>query len=82
MSLVLNAATLGKKLKKLHSIMQLLRLNELSLISFILNKMTEAMSLYHYVFKLFLQMYKQARGYKTFLMLNSTEHEIFPAHKC
>ena len=23
-----------------------------------------------------------ARGYKTFFMLNSTEHEIFPAHKC
>ena len=22
------------------------------------------------------------RGYKTFFMLNSTEHEIFPAHKC
>ena len=22
------------------------------------------------------------RGYKTFSMLNSTEHEIFPAHKC
>ena len=21
-------------------------------------------------------------GYKTFFMLNSTEHEIFPAHKC
>ena len=24
----------------------------------------------------------RARGYKTFFMLNSTEHEIFPAHKC
>ena len=24
----------------------------------------------------------RARGYKTFSMLNSTEHEIFPAHKC
>ena len=23
-----------------------------------------------------------ARGYKTFFMLNSTEHGIFPAHKC
>ena len=23
-----------------------------------------------------------ARGYKTFFMFNSTEHEIFPAHKC
>ena len=23
-----------------------------------------------------------ARGYKTFFMLNSTEHEIFPAHIC
>ena len=23
-----------------------------------------------------------SRGYKTFFMLNSTEHEIFPAHKC
>ena len=22
------------------------------------------------------------RGYKTFSMLNSVEHEIFPAHKC
>ena len=22
------------------------------------------------------------RGYKTFFMLNSIEHEIFPAHKC
>ena len=22
------------------------------------------------------------QGYKTFFMLNSTEHEIFPAHKC
>ena len=22
------------------------------------------------------------RGYKTFFMLNSTEHELFPAHKC
>ena len=22
------------------------------------------------------------RGYKTFFMLNSTEHEIFPAHQC
>ena len=22
------------------------------------------------------------RGYKTFFMLNSTEHGIFPAHKC
>ena len=22
------------------------------------------------------------RGYKTFFMLNSGEHEIFPAHKC
>ena len=22
------------------------------------------------------------RGYKTFFLLNSTEHEIFPAHKC
>ena len=22
------------------------------------------------------------RGYKTFFMLNSTEHENFPAHKC
>ena len=22
------------------------------------------------------------RGYKTFFMLNSTEHEIFPAHTC
>ena len=22
------------------------------------------------------------RGYKTFFMLNSAEHEIFPAHKC
>ena len=24
----------------------------------------------------------RSRGYKTFFMLNSTEHEIFPAHKC
>ena len=23
-----------------------------------------------------------ARGYKTFFMLNSTEHELFTAHKC
>ena len=23
-----------------------------------------------------------ARGYKTFFMLNSVEHKIFPAHKC
>ena len=23
-----------------------------------------------------------ARGYKTFFMLNSAEHEIYPAHKC
>ena len=23
-----------------------------------------------------------ARAYKTFFMLNSIEHEIFPAHKC
>ena len=23
-----------------------------------------------------------AGGYKTFFMLNSIEHEIFPAHKC
>ena len=22
------------------------------------------------------------RGYKTFFMLNSVEHEIYPAHKC
>ena len=22
------------------------------------------------------------RGYKTFFMLNSAEHEIYPAHKC
>ena len=22
------------------------------------------------------------RGYKAFFMLNSTEHEIFPAHNC
>ena len=22
------------------------------------------------------------RGYKTFFMLNSSEHEIYPAHKC
>ena len=22
------------------------------------------------------------QGYKTFFMLNSVEHEIFPAHKC
>ena len=22
------------------------------------------------------------RGYKTFFMLNSVEHEIFPAHEC
>ena len=22
------------------------------------------------------------RGYKTFIVLNSTEHEIFPAYKC
>ena len=22
------------------------------------------------------------RGYKTFFMVNSTEHEIFPAYKC
>ena len=25
---------------------------------------------------------KQARGGKTFSMLNSAEHEIYPAHKC
>ena len=24
----------------------------------------------------------RARGYKTFFMLNSVEHEIFPAHIC
>ena len=31
----------------------------------------------------FLKGYIRARGYKTFFfMLNSTEHEIFPAHKC
>ena len=24
----------------------------------------------------------RARGYKTFFMLNSIEHEIFPAHTC
>ena len=23
-----------------------------------------------------------ARGYKTFFMLNSAEHNIYPAHKC
>ena len=23
-----------------------------------------------------------SRGYKTFFMLNSVEHEIFPAHQC
>ena len=23
-----------------------------------------------------------SRGYKTFFMLNSPEHEIYPAHKC
>ena len=23
-----------------------------------------------------------SRGYKTFFMLNSNEHEIYPAHKC
>ena len=22
------------------------------------------------------------RGYKTFFILNSTEHEVYPAHKC
>ena len=26
--------------------------------------------------------YIRARGYKTFFMLNSNEHEIFPAHIC
>ena len=25
---------------------------------------------------------KQARGYKTFFILNSAGHEIYPAHKC
>ena len=25
---------------------------------------------------------KRARGYKTFFMLNSAEHKIYPAHKC
>ena len=24
----------------------------------------------------------RSRGYKTIFMLNSIEHEIFPAHKC
>ena len=24
----------------------------------------------------------KARGYKTFSMFNSAEHEIYPAHKC
>ena len=24
----------------------------------------------------------QARGYKTFFVLNSAEHKIYPAHKC
>ena len=24
----------------------------------------------------------QARGYKAFFMLNSAEHEVYPAHKC
>ena len=24
----------------------------------------------------------KARGYKTFFMLNSAEHENYPAHKC
>ena len=23
-----------------------------------------------------------ARGYKTFFMVNSAEHEVYPAHKC
>ena len=29
-----------------------------------------------------LQDHIRSRGYKTFFMLNSTEHEIFPAHQC
>ena len=28
------------------------------------------------------KIYGLARGYKTFFMLNSAEHEIFFAHKC
>ena len=32
--------------------------------------------------KCFRKVYTRARGYKTFFMLNSTEHENFPAHKC
>ena len=28
------------------------------------------------------QMMPMPRGYKTFFMLNSTEHEIYTAHKC
>ena len=26
--------------------------------------------------------YSGPQGYKTFFMLNSNEHEIYPAHKC
>ena len=26
--------------------------------------------------------FARPRGYKTFCMLNSAEHEIYPAHKC
>ena len=31
--------------------------------------------------KLFCECFR-ARGYKTFFMLNSAEHEFFPAYKC
>ena len=31
---------------------------------------------------IFLSLAAWPQGYKTFFMLNSTEHEICPAHKC
>ena len=34
---------------------------------------------WHYYFSV---LYFRARGCKTFFMLNSVEHEFFPAHKC
>ena len=33
-------------------------------------------------FLFYLPLRDRARGYKTFFMLNSIEHEIFPAHRC
>ena len=42
-----------------------------------------ATSIIHEVFRfVLLTDFNLAGGYKTFSMLNSAEHEIYPAHKC